>query len=231
MRTSPDPAGPPAPSGTTDSDRPARWWPGPLVLGALFAVLTWQVVRDTPLRRLDERLGDGLRGGPPPRPLAELLADLGNMTVALPVLAAAVAYTAWQDRRAGAERRWAPPLAAAGAMAAVPLLVVPLKVAVDRGAPPGMDGTGYYPSGHTATATVAYGTAALLLAGRVRAPRALALACVLVNLGVGLGLVVRGYHWPADVLASWLLGGVLLLVAARPISRSTGRSSSRTPRC
>ncbi|WP_318783824.1 phosphatase PAP2 family protein [Streptomyces spectabilis] len=181
------------------------------------------------MRRLDERLGRALSGSLLPRPLAEFFADLGAMTVALPVLAAALVYTAWRGRRAGARRWWLPPLLAALAMAAVPALVVPLKAAVGRGAPPGMDGTGYYPSGHTATATVAYGAATLLLLPFLRAPRALFSACVLVNLAVGLGLVVRGYHWPADVVASWLLCGMLLGVMS--LGRSTRRSSSRTPGC
>ncbi|MCI3905479.1 phosphatase PAP2 family protein [Streptomyces spectabilis] len=195
----------------------------------LFALLTWQIAADGPVRRLDERLGRALSGALLPRPLAEFFADLGNMTVALPVLAAALAYTAWRGRRAGTHRWWLPPLLAALAMAAVPALVVPLKAAVDRGAPPGMDGTGYYPSGHTATATVAYGAATLLLLPCLRAPRALTAVCVLVNLAVGLGLVVSGYHWPADVVASWLLCGGLLWVMS--LGRSTRRSSSRTPGC
>ncbi|MEV0444770.1 phosphatase PAP2 family protein [Streptomyces spectabilis] len=201
-----------------------------LAVGALlFALLTWQIAADGPVRRLDERLGRALSGALLPRPLAEFFADLGNMAVALPVLAAALAYTAWRGRRAGTHRWWLPPLLAALAMAAVPALVVPLKAAVDRGAPPGMDGTGYYPSGHTATATVAYGAATLLLLPCLRAPRALTAVCVLVNLAVGLGLVVRGYHWPADVVASWLLCGGLLGVMS--LGRSTRRSSSRTPGC
>ncbi|MEW2527224.1 phosphatase PAP2 family protein [Streptomyces sp. NPDC047071] len=195
----------------------------------LFTLLTWQIVDNGPVRRLDERLGRALSGALLPRPVAELFADLGNTAVALPVLAAALGYAAWRGHRAGAHRWWLAPLVAALAMAAVPALVVPLKAAVDRGAPPGMDGTGYYPSGHTATATVAYGAAALLLLPFLRAPRTLTAVCVLVNLAVGLGLVVRGYHWPADVLASWLLCGGLL--GAVSLSRSTRRSSSRTPRC
>ncbi|MEI5101287.1 phosphatase PAP2 family protein [Streptomyces sp. PmtG] len=183
-----------------------------MCLGALaFALLlTWLILIEGPVRRLDERLDRALRDGLLPRGLAELCADLGNMAVALPVLALALGYAAWHGRRAAAFRWWLPPLAAALAMAAVPALVVPLKAAVARPAPPGMDGTGYYPSGHTATAVVAYGAAALLLLPRVRFPRALLTGCALLNLAVGLGLVVRGYHWPADVLASWLLGGTLL---------------------
>ncbi|MGW7365322.1 phosphatase PAP2 family protein, partial [Streptomyces sp. NPDC054841] len=38
-------------------------------------------------------------------------------------------------------------------------------------------------------------------------------------------LVLRGYHWPLDVLGSWCLCAGLLL-----ITRCTRRSSWRTPR-
>ncbi|GHC85417.1 membrane protein [Streptomyces flavofungini] len=198
----------------------------PLLLGIglafAFALLTWQVAADGPLRRLDERVGRALADGPLPTGAAELLADLGNMTVAVPVLAVVAAYTAWRTHRVGTALWWPPPLTAVLVMTAVPLLVIPLKLAVDRTGPPGMDGTGYYPSGHTATATVAYGAATLLLLPHLPRPntrRALTLTCALLNLGVGYGLVRRGYHWPIDVLASWCLGGILLLVMAASTAR------------
>ncbi|MFD9909417.1 phosphatase PAP2 family protein [Streptomyces sp. NPDC059063] len=242
MATSPDPQDPHTQCAPTSQGRrpPVPRRPtlllGAVLCATLFTLLTWQIAADGPLRRLDERLGRALIDGPLPDGVAELLADLGNTAVALPVLAAVIAGTAWRARGSGAYRWWLPPLLAALAMAAVPALVVPLKAAVDRPGPPGADGTGYYPSGHTATATVAYGAAVLLLLPHLsRLRRALPLACVLLNAGVGLGLVVRGYHWPADVVGSWLLCGVLLqalvLVRLSALSRSTRRSSSRTPGC
>ncbi|WP_037686161.1 phosphatase PAP2 family protein [Streptomyces aureocirculatus] len=188
-----------------------------------------------PLRRLDERTGRALAASRLPGAAAEFFADLGNMPVAVPVLAAAVAFTALRAFRAGAFRWWLAPLGAVVAMVAVPLLVIPLKLAVDRAGPPGADGSGYYPSGHTATATVAYGAAVLLLLPLLAAGarRALVTGCVLVNAGVGLGLVRSGYHWPLDVAASWCLGGTLLwaLTACGATGRSSCRSSWRTPRC
>ncbi|MEU7582877.1 phosphatase PAP2 family protein [Streptomyces sp. NPDC041068] len=208
---------------------------------ALFlALLTWQVVADGPLRRADERLGRALAGSRIPDRAAEFLADLGNITVAVPVLAAVLAYVAWRGRRADAYRWWLPPVAAAVTMALVPALVAPLKAAVARPGPPGMSGDGFYPSGHAATAAMAYGAAALLLLPLLRGAygrRELAIGCALLNTAIGFGLVRRGYHWPLDVLASWLLCGMLLqgmvLVIARygRVSRSTRRSSSRTPSC
>jgi undecaprenyl-diphosphatase len=116
-------------------------------------------------------------------------------------------------------------------MVLVPLLVVPLKAAVARPGPPGMAGDGYYPSGHTATATVAYGAAALLLLPLLRGAygrRALLVGCAALNVGVGFGLVRRGYHWPLDVVASWLLLAMLLQVMAWVIARY-GTASTGVP--
>ncbi|MFE7628266.1 phosphoesterase, partial [Streptomyces sp. NPDC057509] len=53
---------------------------------------------------------------------------------------------------------------------------------------------------------------------------------VLLTAATGIGLVLRGYHWPLDVLGSWFLCG-LLLVPPGVLSRSRRRSSSRTPSC
>ncbi|MFJ3622870.1 phosphatase PAP2 family protein [Streptomyces iakyrus] len=177
----------------------------------LFALITWQVVADGPLVRLDERLSRVLVN---PDRCSELLADLGNVQVAVPVLAVALGYAAVRHRRAGVDRWWLPVAAGALLMALVPALVVPLKELTDRpGTPVVPPGTGYYPSGHTATAVVAYGCATLLLLPWLRtalARRTLVTLCVAVVLGASYGLVRRGYHWPLDVVGSWCLCSVLL---------------------
>ncbi|MFI8846087.1 phosphatase PAP2 family protein [Streptomyces sp. NPDC053780] len=180
----------------------------------LFALITWQVVADGPLVGVDERLSRALVR---PDRLSELLADLGNVQVAVPVLAVALAYVAWHGRARGADRWWLPPLAGALAMALVPALVAPLKAWTDRpGTPAVPPAVGYYPSGHTATALVAYGAATLLLSLRSPAVRrVLVLLCALLVLGASYGLVRRGYHWPLDVVASWCLGAVLLAGVGR----------------
>ncbi|MFG2028491.1 phosphatase PAP2 family protein [Streptomyces sp. NPDC048825] len=183
-------------------------------LALLFAFLTWQVAVDSPLRRADERLGRAIADGPPPDGFAELLADLGNFAVAVPVLVVTLAYVAWRAHGAGTPRWWLPALAALVTMAAVPALVVPLKEAVGRTGPPGGAGDGYYPSGHTATAAVAYGAAVLLLLPWLRGSyvrRELAIGCLVLVVAVGFGLVRRGYHWPLDVVASLVLSAMLLI--------------------
>ncbi len=127
----------------------------------LFLLITWQVLADGPLLDLDARLSDALVR---PDRASELLSDLGNVEVAVPVLALALAVTAWRLRARGVDRWWLPPAAGTAAMLLVPVLVAPLKAWTDRpGTPAVPPATGYFPSGHTATAVVAYGAATLLL--------------------------------------------------------------------
>ncbi|MFJ6699267.1 phosphatase PAP2 family protein [Streptomyces sp. NPDC091272] len=193
-------------------------WCAVLTGALLFALITWQVVVRGPLLRADTRLDQHLVGRGP-RPLTEFLADLGNTQVALPVLAMALGYALWRGLRL-------PVLSVALATAAVPAVVVPLKALVARESPVDPADTGFFPSGHAATAAVAYCGAALLLhlcvRGRWPAPVALALTVV-----TGVGLVLRGYHWPLDVLASWCLA-VLLLAPTGWLSRR-GRFAGRPP--
>ncbi|MFP1627710.1 phosphatase PAP2 family protein [Streptomyces sp. 5K101] len=213
------------PAGRIGTTPPVPMWPASrrsraaafAVCCTLFALITWQVAAHGPLRRADERLGRAVFRDVPDA-LTEPLADLGSMTVALPVLAAALAWTLWRGGR------WRPVLATALAMAAVPALVIPLKAWIARPGPL-EPGTGWYPSGHTATAMVAYCGAALLLAPYTRRRWPVPVAVVL-TLATGVGLVLRGYHWPLDVAGSGCLSGAVLLVLS-----STGRrrSSWRTP--
>lgn len=170
----------------------------------LFALTTWQVAVDGPLAHLDERASRALVGRGPTW-LTELGADLGNMTVAVPVLVLAMAYAVWRGRRVQA-------LYAGLAMALVPALVVPLKLLSDRPGPLTPE-TGYFPSGHTATALVAYGGAALLVRKRLMPVAALLTAAT------GIGLVLRGYHWPLDVLASAFLFTAVLLLSSLGMRR------------
>ncbi|GGR45306.1 phosphatase PAP2 family protein [Streptomyces roseolus] len=170
--------------------------------------MTWQVLVHGPLARLDERVSRSLVDTVP-RWLSELASDLGNLTVALPVLASAMAYAFFRGRRRQA-------LFAGLAMAAVPLLVVPLKEWTARPGPLEPWAHGYYPSGHTATAMVAYVGAAWLVSRRL-VPVAAALTAV-----TGAGLVLRGFHWPLDVVASGCLGFLILGISSTCTRRSSG---------
>ncbi|WTA30490.1 phosphatase PAP2 family protein [Streptomyces chartreusis] len=226
------PSGPDGRLGTTPPvpGRPTSLF---LLLGLpalLFSLITWQVMADGRLVDLDEAASRALIH---PDRLSELLADLGNVPVAVPVLTVVLAYVTWRHRRTGTDHWWWPAAAAAVLMALVPALIVPLKELTDRpGTPAVPPATGYYPSGHTATAVVAYGAAALLLLPWLRtalARRTVLALCAALNLGVAFGLVRRGYHWPLDVVASWCLGTVLMTLLWLFLSRSSRRTSAGTP--
>ncbi|MFG2192577.1 phosphatase PAP2 family protein [Streptomyces sp. NPDC048639] len=215
----------------------------PVLCGVLFALLTWQVAAGGWLVALDERVGYQLFRPGTAHPLAELAADLGNTQIALIALVAAMGFSVWRGLRMRLRRWWLPPLTAAAAMASVPALVVPLKDLIGRPGPLGpAENYGWYPSGHAATATIAYGAAALLLAPALRRALArllLAGAALLLNLLVGAGLIRCGYHWPIDVLGSWLLFGGLLCALCVPAMRrpsapwhapaAGGSATSRSP--
>lgn len=196
----------------------------------LFLLITWQVVVHGPLERADERLSAAMVH---PGRVSMLLAGLGNVEAAVPVLAVVLIGVAWRAREAGADRWWLPSAAAAALMAAVPLLVVLFKALIARPGPPGMGPvTGFYPSGHTATAAIAYGGAALVLwpwLGTPRARRTLIDLCVAVNLGVAYGLIRSGYHWPLDVLAGWCLCAPTLFSLWILLSRNGRRAPSAAP--
>ncbi|MGW3660202.1 phosphatase PAP2 family protein [Streptomyces sp. NPDC005151] len=187
---------------------------------AVFALVTWQVVADGPLLGPDEQISQALVGHGPAG-LAEFFTDLGNMQVALPVLACAIVFSLTRGTRRE-------PLYSALAMAAVPALIVPLKVWTDRQGPL-TEATGYYPSGHTATAAVAYGAASMLLVPHLKRSWPMLVAAILLTAATSIGLVLRGYHWPLDVVGSWCLSGVLLMALRVASRRSRRRSSSSTP--
>lgn len=183
---------------------------------SLFTLLTWQVAADGPLVAPDRRTLRWFQGAAAAHPAlttpARFLCDLGNIEVAVPALLVALALTARLGHAAALRRWWLPPLAGLLALAAVPVVVSLVKSGVARPAPgrihPGPDGYGFFPSGHTATATVAYGATALLLLPwlRRRAVRLLLLTgTAVLLLAVGFSLVWCGYHWPLDVLGSWCL--------------------------
>jgi undecaprenyl-diphosphatase len=183
----------------------------------LLAVVTWQVAGHGPVWRWDVRADSAVlrlaAHHPGVGPWAEVAADLGDVGVALPSLALVLGYVVWRTRR------WVRVVGCAGVMAAAGAVVVPVKAAVGRPAPGGVVPAGhagypgYFPSGHAATAAMAYAVAVLAVwpvVERAAARRLLVLAAVPLNLVVGAGLVWRGYHWPLDVVASWCLCWVLL---------------------
>ncbi|MFD9126673.1 phosphatase PAP2 family protein [Kitasatospora sp. NPDC059571] len=211
----------------------------PAVLAVVLALVSWQVAVDGPLLALDTGTRNTVRElhhvlhSTLLNHLGAFLSDLGGGIPAVPVLLLAAGLAARRERESGADRWWLPLPTAAVAALLIPLLVVPAKAWFARpgpyGTPLGPDQWGWYPSGHTATSSIAYGTAALLLggtlaaAGRARLYGATWLLCA----SVGLGLVWSDYHWLLDVVASWCLAGLLLWTLERWLRRGRAREADR----
>lgn len=92
--------------------------------------------------------------------------------------------------------------------------------------------TSSFPSGHTAAAVALYGCIAILVLwiyGRRPATRAVVAVACCIPVYVGLSRLYRGMHYPSDVLAGALTGGLwLMLVISTLLPRraSTGRRSA-----
>ncbi|OIV35289.1 hypothetical protein BIV57_22345 [Mangrovactinospora gilvigrisea] len=196
---------------------------------AVLGLLTWQaLVPHGPVDRLDATLRDAVQsardGGPGRLPgvetLAQLLSDIGDTLVSVPLLLAAAVAAAVLARRRRL-RWWVPAVIAPAALVVLMGTVVPGKVLVARPGPDGErvvpGGWGWFPSGHTATASVCLGTGLLLLLPYILRPvlrRVLVGLLALVLLGVGAGLVWCNFHWVSDVVASWCLAGTVWWCAA-----------------
>jgi len=79
--------------------------------------------------------------------------------------------------------------------------------------------TSSYPSGHTAAAVVLYGCLGVLLLVCVSRPGLRWLAAVLfcIPVYVGLSRLYEGEHYPSDVIAGALLGGLWLTCVLRTL--------------
>jgi undecaprenyl-diphosphatase len=224
----PDPTGPEPPARPAAAGRAERWRSPWLISAGLLLILillTIDVLANGPLVAADRHIRAAVQAhATSPRWLglsqgrlapAQLIVDLGNNQVAIPVLAvcALIAVARRQTLR--------PLLAAAAGVVLLLATVVPAKILIERSGPglgPVAAGSlGVFPSGHTATSSVCYGLAVLLLVpvlpARFRAPAVAAVAAVCLL--VGLALVWCDYHWFTDVLAGWALSGIIIQVCLR----------------
>jgi undecaprenyl-diphosphatase len=158
--------------------------------------------------------------------VARLLTDVLSPPVDIAVLLVA----AWRTARR--RTTWRPLLVAVGAAAAVTAAVLLVKGSLGRPPPPvrgippavalAQSHGGSYPSGHTATVLVGYGTLVLLGTAPGSMRRRLWLAAIgLLTLLVGASLVYAGYHWVSDTIGAVPLAVALLaaVAAADPSGR------------
>jgi membrane-associated phospholipid phosphatase len=108
-------------------------------------------------------------------------------------------------------------LVAAAALGAF-LLVPLLKHVFSQQRPPVADQltvetSWAYPSGHSFGSAAVLGALAVMAVVRLRRPAArvlVATAAAVLVLAIGVSRVYLGVHWPSDVLAGWLAGGLWL---------------------
>lgn len=213
-----------------DTDRPAArgirfgWPAGALALAAFGGLLALNG------STLDIRVSEAVRGLRTPSADAalRLLTRLGDPRVllVLALLLGAVAFLRGHPVTAGFGL-----LTGLGAP-----LNFGLKLLIRHPRPPeaflllgsAATGTGF-PSGHAMAACISYGFLACLVA-RASLPRGWRAAGVallaLVILLVGFSRVYLGVHWPTDVLAGWLAGGVVLAVLVHAYDRRRGRAAA-----
>ncbi|MFJ3974321.1 phosphatase PAP2 family protein [Streptomyces sp. NPDC090021] len=183
------------------------------------AVLTALVVAGwQPLLAYDERVARDLHAHAVAHPgvtrSMRVLSDWVWDPWAMRVLAAVACFLLW--RRDDRERA----LRVALAVVAASVVQQGLKAAVGRERPVWSDPVDWahyaaYPSGHALTATVVCGMLLWLMPRPSPGwdPAAWASAAVTV-LGVGFTRLYLGVHWFSDVLAGWLLGTAVVVLAA-----------------
>jgi membrane-associated phospholipid phosphatase len=142
---------------------------------------------------------------------------LGNSATVLWVTILAVGVLA-------ALRHWRGAAALALAFAATQLVVDLIKTEVQRPRPGHAitDPSGFsFPSAHSASSVALYALLAFILARAARGSTrtALIVAGLAVAAAVGLSRVYLGAHYPTDVLAGWLTGGVLAAASWALVSR------------
>jgi undecaprenyl-diphosphatase len=153
--------------------------------------------------------------------IAQIITDLGSyrpVAVVSFVLAVVVGYRT---------RRLLEPVVLLAAVEVGTSLVELLKVATGRARPPteGVLGAPVFdysfPSGHTASGTVLYVLAALLLAlteTQNSTRRLLIVAGSVVGCLIGWSRVYLGYHWFTDVVGAWLLAAAVTSIAMAFVS-------------
>lgn len=183
---------------------------------------------------LHTRVDAHLHGGVP-RMVGTALSLVGQRgVVVVPLLIVAVLAA----RR---HRSLRPVLVTVAVLLGVAVAVLALKAAIGRVAPSsGQDalhsGGQSYPSGHAIDAIVCWGLllefAASLSDGaeRLLGRGRRRLITATLAFFAGAGMVALDYHWFSDVIAGWLLGGLVLtvVVAVGPVRRSVPALVSRS---
>ena len=139
--------------------------------------------------------------------VAKFLAFVGDETVLLPVTLVVAIVMLVRGRRTVAG------IAPFAAMLSTAVVVALSKSAIGRERPPLAQrlvdvSSASLPSGHAAYAAALATVVWMACAGRPRATTWRACAAV-VAVAAGTARMVLGVHWASDVLAGWIVGGVI----------------------
>lgn len=77
-----------------------------------------------------------------------------------------------------------------------------------------------FPSGHSVTSVIFYGTMIMLIERNVnnlKIKRALQGGCIILATLIGPSRIYVGVHWPTDVLCGWFIGGIILIIVSELI--------------
>jgi membrane-associated phospholipid phosphatase len=191
--------------------------PGLLVAGALalaFTVLTW-FLAGPPHGSWIDRVLNRQHDISAYTPVLHVLDRIGQRAVCLPVLALITVWVAWRHRSAR------PVLISVSAVVAVNLIVLVLKIWLGRGAPLAhrpafFVGGEMYPSGHTSNIIAVYGTGVHLLSRYGDISRTLRKALyglvALLSVVMTVTSLLLRWHWFTDLIAGFLIGGMILAV-------------------
>jgi membrane-associated phospholipid phosphatase len=142
--------------------------------------------------------------------------DLARTQTVIAVAAAAALVLRWRLKR------WHESLIVIAAVAGEVLIFLAVTLTVPQRRPPvprlqAAPATSSYPSGHTAAAIALYGCLGVLLLFYVTRPGMRRLAAVLfcIPVYVAISRLYEGEHYPSDVIAGALLGGLWLRCVLR----------------
>jgi undecaprenyl-diphosphatase len=199
-----------------------------LALIALLAITVTQVAAVThvdaaALREIQEWTSAWLTD------LVYAITELGGTQIALALTVSSIALLALTHHWRGA-------IALGLSVGLTQVVVSMVKVLVARPRPDedlsAADPSGFsFPSAHSATAVATYVMLAVLasrvLPARWRVPTYLAAAAVVLL--IGLSRVYLGAHYPTDVIAGWMTGGVLVLASWTLAHRLPRRGPGLSP--
>ncbi len=183
-----------------------------VALAVAFVAWTWFIAGPLKGARIDQTLNHNYEI----RSYVDVLHvmdRIGQRAVALPILGVVAGVVGWRHRSTR------PVLISVIAVIAVNLCVLILKLWLGRGAPLDhkprffIDGQAY-PSGHSSNIVAVYGTAAYLIWRYTAANRRVRVAMVMIVSVLAVVMtttsVLLRWHWFGDLVAGFLVGGVVL---------------------